>query len=92
MKSLILLAPLALVTCNPDPVLVLPPAELAECEAEPVAPELQAMDWSDMETAREIFRQRGETTLEYILSLRSAGSDCRAKVKGLAAWIEKAGG
>lgn len=65
---------------------VLPPAELASCADEPLAPELPARDGQDATQLR-----RDRLTLEYILGLRSAGGDCRAKVAGLKAWRETAG-
>ena len=70
---------------NEPPVLVLPPAELARCADEPLAPDLPA-------PSPETQRERDTLTLGYILALRSAWGDCRAKVKGLATWMETAGG
>ena len=54
-----------------------PPPELTACADEPVAPELPPRDRQG---------ERDRLTLDYILSLRSAWGDCRAKVDGLRAW------
>lgn len=79
-----ILSSLALTACAGErPVLVLPPADLATCKPEPTAPALA-------DQLPETQRDRDETTLNYILALRAAGGDCRAKVKGLNAWIEEA--
>jgi len=81
-----------LTACGQDrPVLILPAADLAECAMEPPAPELPPVDWSSVATARPIQLQRDLATLSYILSLRSAWGDCRAKVGGLASWRAEAG-
>lgn len=61
---------------------MLPPAELATCADEPRAPNLPGKD-------QQVERDR--LTLEYILGLRAAWGDCRAKVDGLKAWQETAG-
>lgn len=66
--------------------LVLPPADLATCAAEPLAPDLPARDGSEAEQL-----ERDRTTLGFILDLRSAYGDCAAKVAGLKAWRETAG-
>lgn len=60
-----------------EPVTVLPPVELTECADEPQAPELPGRDMQD---------ERDTLVLEYILGLRSAWGDCKAKVDGLATW------
>lgn len=64
-----------------QPVLILPPAELTTCADEPAAPDLP-----------EPGIERDKIVLEYILSWRSAHGDCKAKVNGLKAWTEAAGG
>lgn len=94
MKRLLILAPIALTACGQTevPVLILPPAELAQCADDPVAPDLPPVDWSSVETARPVQRARDASVLEYILQLRTSGGDCRAKVKGLATWRDEAGG
>lgn len=77
---------LALTACGEKrPVLTLPPANLAVCEGEPLAPALP-------ERSPETQDIRDELTLDFILALRGAGGDCRAKVKGLAEWIAEAKG
>lgn len=83
MKRIALLAPLALAACQqPRPVLILPPADLATCAAEPVAPAIPGKDQQ---------AERDRLVFEYLLALRSAGADCRAKVNGLATWMKEAG-
>lgn len=70
--------------CTPRPVVQLPPPELATCAPEPKAPDIPARDGTEA-----VQHQRDVMTLEYILSLVSAGGDCRAKVQGLAKWRER---
>lgn len=55
----------------------LPPPELTTCADEPAAPALPDRDRQP---------ERDRLTLDYILSLRSAWGDCRAKVDGVRAW------
>lgn len=76
---------LALTGCGDERVrIVLPPAELTTCAAEPAAPSLP-------EQSPETQRARDEMVLDYILALRSAWGDCAAKVLGLKAWSETVG-
>ena len=83
MKPLALIAPLALAACQPaKPVLVLPPVSLTTCAPEPAAPALPGKDQQ---------AERDRLILDYLLSLRAAGGDCRAKVNGLATWVKEAG-
>lgn len=92
MKRILCLALSAILfaACAKDkPVIVPPPAELSQCADEPAAPSLPRVDWSSVETARPTQNERDLTTLDYILSLRSAWGDCRAKVDGLAAWRDE---
>lgn len=82
---LLAMIPLAMAcaACGPQrPVLVLPPADLTSCADEPTAPDLPGRDAQDT---------RDRLTLDYLLALRSAWGDCRAKVDGLRAWRETAG-
>jgi hypothetical protein len=65
------------------------PAEYRTCADEPDAPALPPVDWSSVDTARPVQRQRDERTLDYILRLRSAWGSCRAAVAGVDAWSEK---
>ena len=77
------LIPLAMAcaACGPQRLRVaLPPAELAVCADEPLAPDLPADQ-----------AERDKQVLGYILGLRSAWGDCRAKVDGLKAWRDRAG-
>lgn len=71
--------------------IALPPAELAMCKGEPLAPDLPAVDWSSVATAQPIQKARDAMMQAYALDLRSAWGDCRAKVDGLAAWRKTAG-
>lgn len=69
---------LALTGCGPKSVRVAPPPpELTTCADEPAAPDLPGQDRQP---------ERDRLTLDYILSLRSAWGDCRAKVDGVRAW------
>lgn len=56
-----------------------PPADLLTCADEPEAPDLPG---------REQQVQRDRMTLDYVLALRSAWGDCRAKVDGVRAWAD----
>lgn len=78
--------PLALLigfsACTPErPVTVLPPVSLTSCADMPDAPDLPARDGT---TAIE--QARDQLMLAYVLALRSAYGDCRAKVDGLDEW------
>lgn len=76
--------PLALAACGqPAPMPILPPASLATCADEPTPPLI-----ADRDGTAETQLVRDKATLEYILRLRGAGVDCRAKVHGLATWME----
>jgi hypothetical protein len=84
MKAVILLALFTLSACGTPPVrIALPPVELTTCADEPATPDIPARDGTD---ATQI--QRDTLTLSYILGLRSAYGDCKAKVAGLKAWSE----
>lgn len=61
---------------NEPPRLILPPAELAQCADEPLAPDLPLVQ-----------PERDMLLLDYILALRSAWGDCKAKVDGLRVWM-----
>ena len=67
-------------------MIILPPANLAECVAEPAAPELPVQDWSALEPAKVVQVLRDSLMLDYVLALRSWGGDCQAKVAGVKAW------
>lgn len=79
-----ILCAMGLTACGTDrPVLVLPPVDLAVCAEENEAPNLPPRDGTDeTQDARDLL------TLDYILGLRATGGDCRAKVKGLRAWMD----
>lgn len=51
-----------------------------------LAPALPPVDWSSVETARPIQRQRDEATVDYLLRLRSAYGSCKADVVALKEW------
>lgn len=90
-----ILSPLACAACgDARPTLVLPPAELATCADDPQAPDLSPrpalVTAADIPAYVAAQLDRDRATLEYILGLRSAGGDCRAKVQGLATWREAA--
>ena len=71
---------LALTACGQErPQIVLPPADLAVCSAEPETPILPPPGV-----------ERDRVVLEYVLDLREAWADCAAKVAGLKAWRDTA--
>lgn len=81
-----ILSSLALTGCGTErPRISLPPVDLVTCADEPASPDIPARDGS--EHAQRI---RDVLTLDYILALRGAWSDCRAKVDGLKAWRDLA--
>lgn len=81
------LSVLALTGCGQDRPRITPlPPELTECADEPDAPALSAQDWSSVEAAMAAQKVRDDVTLEYLLTLRSAFGDCKAKVAGAKAW------
>lgn len=73
---------MACAACGPKPVRIAPPpADLTRCADEPPAPDLPPPgDQAERQT------ERDTTVLAYILALRSAWGDCRAKVDGIRAW------
>src|SRR5690606_11466218 len=78
---------LLLTACEPGRIeAVRPPVALTECADEPVAPALPPVDWSSVEAARPIQRQRDEATLDYLLRLRSAYGSCKADVVAIREW------
>lgn len=84
LKSLALIATFALGMCGqPEPIALTPPASLLTCADEPTAPDLPTRDGT---IGTELLRDRA--VLEYVLALRTAGGDCRAKVAGVRAWSE----
>lgn len=84
----LILCATVLTACGQErPALVLPPAELTHCADEPQAPAIPARDGT--QAAQD---ERDRLTLDYVLDLRSAYGDCRARVDGLRAWRDTAGG
>lgn len=78
--------------CGQDrPRIATPPAEYLTCQADPVAPALPAFDWSNIDRARAVQRQRDQLTIDFELGLRAAGGDCRAKVAAIRAWVKRVG-
>lgn len=78
---------LLLTACDPKRIeAVRPPVALTECADEPTAPALPPVDWSSVETARPIQRQRDEATVDYLLQLRSAYGSCKADVVAIREW------
>ena len=76
--------------CGQDrPRIAAPPADLLTCQPEPRAPALPAFDWSSVESARAVQRQRDQATIDFELGLRAAGGDCRAKVAAIRAWVAR---
>ncbi|MBF5091908.1 hypothetical protein F1640_18305 [Novosphingobium sp. NBM11] len=86
------LCALALTACGTTTRLAPLPTDLTSCDAEPVAPEIPAIDWSSIEAARASVGLRDRLTLDFILALRSAGGSCRSKVAGSAAWNARVSG
>jgi hypothetical protein len=82
---------MACAACDERVRIALPPADLAECAAEPQAPDLPPQNWTDLGIARAIQHERDIATLDYITGLRSWAGDCQSKVAGLRAWRETAG-
>ncbi len=60
----------------------LPPPVLLTCSDEPDAPDLPG---------RELQSERDRMTFEYLLSLRSAWGDCKAKLAGVKTWADELG-
>ncbi len=78
---------LALTGCGQERVrLSLPPADLATCADEPLAPAIPPRDGTDA-----TMDARDALVFDYVLAWRSAWGDCRARVDGLKAWRDTAG-
>ena len=83
-RAALILCALGLTACGPKPVRLSPlPPDLTTCADEPPAPALPGQDQQ---------AERDRLTLDYILGLRSAWGDCRAKVDGARAWNERVSG
>lgn len=67
------------------------PAELTTCAAEPLAPALPALDGLSGAERDQVQAARDALVLTYILSLRGAWGDCKAKVDGAKAWNDRVG-
>ena len=55
-----------------------------------MAPDLAPVPWvtGNLTEIQRVQAERDRETFEYILAERSAGGDCRAKVKGIKAWAD----
>lgn len=91
--SMLLVSALSMLSaCDPHVRLATPPPEYLECATEPAAPDLPAIDWTaPVDQIKPVQRERDIATLGYVLSLRSAWGDCRAKIDGVRAWGEEVG-
>lgn len=91
MGLMILSSPL-LTACGEHVRIATPPPETLTCQDEPRAPDLPAIDWTaPVDQIKPVQRERDISTLGYVLSLRSAWGDCRAKIDGVRAWSEEVG-
>ena len=82
--AVLILSGLALMGCAPTRVRLAPlPIDLTFCADEPVPPALPAVASPADQVTRDML------TLDYVLALRLAWGDCRAKVDGAKAWNEK---
>ena len=80
---------LACASCGTGKVRLAPlPVELTKCADEPVAPDLPSREGFQLELVQ---AERDRLTLDYILALRSAWGDCKAKVDGAKAWNKSLG-
>lgn len=86
---LMILCATVLTACGGERVVIVkPPVALTSCAGEPDAPDLAPVDWSSVETAKPVQRERDQATLAYILALRSAWGSCAAKVAGVKDWAK----
>lgn len=67
-----------------------PPAHLLTCADDATPPDLAPVPWAlgNLTEIQRVQAERDRQTFEYILAERSAGGDCRSKVKGVRAWTE----
>lgn len=80
LPGLTILSSLALTGCGQErPVVAKPPVALLECRDEPVAPDLPGRDQQ---------ATRDAMMLDYVLGMRDAWGDCRAKLAGVRAWAD----
>lgn len=78
-RAAIITLALTLAACGqPTPIRLTPPAELLTCADAPAVPELPPPGI-----------ERDKATLALWLAEREAGADCRAKVRGTAAWVDE---
>lgn len=77
---------------TPAPRIAPLPAELTACAEEPEPPALPMRDGASGLQLDLIQQERDRLTFEYIIGLRSAWGDCKAKVNGAAAWNRRVGG
>lgn len=88
---LALMIPLATVcaACETRVETLKPPPGLLDCADEATPPDLAPVPWSlgNLTVIQRVQAERDRQAFEYILAERSAGGDCRAKVKGVKAWV-----
>jgi len=79
-----------LASCGEKLEIAKPPVHLLTCADEPEAPELQPVPWAMgvMAVIQQVQAERDAATLDYVLAMRSAWGDCRAKVAGTRAWAD----
>ena len=89
---LALMIPLATVcaACETRVETLKPPADLLHCAGEATPPDLAPVPWSlgNLTEIQRVQAERDRQTFEYILAERSAGGDCRGKLKGVKAWAQ----
>lgn len=90
-RGLSALAAIALTACAPHVRLATPPAEYLECADWPDATDMPAWDWTSIEIARAIARQRDLITLAYEQAGYTAHADCKADIAAVKAWADKVG-
>lgn len=67
-----------------------PPANLLDCAEEATPPDLAPVPWSlgNLTEIQRVQAERDRQTFEYILADRSAGGDCRGKLRGVKTWVD----
>ena len=88
MKPLLCLA-LLTTACTPALRVATPPPEYLSCADWPSPPDMPAYDWTSIEIARVIARQRDLLTLAYEQAGYAAFGDCKADVNAVAAWVKE---
>lgn len=75
---------------NERPAIAKPHVTLLTCADEPEAPDLPPVPWAMgvLAVIQQVQANRDAATLDYVLAMRSAWGDCRAKVAGTRAWAD----